>query len=277
MAALSALFMGSIRLAQRVAQRLPASWYAQVRTRWHRLRQTLPPHLASRAFEGIPGRVHVVDYMHRDVRHVAAAGQDAVRNLDAALAAAGRSWGDIRRCLDYGCGYGRVLRWLTGRGFEIVSADVNAHGVAFCAAEFGTTPFVIPRGREDWALPGSFDLIWVGSVLTHLAADTCEALVVRLAHALNPRGLLVFTTHGELQGDGAQYGRDVHERAAAIQAALAAGEVVFVPTREDPAWGQTFHPRPAVRAALQRLGLRLLHEAPRGWDAHQDVWTVTRG
>jgi len=272
----SRIAMHLIRASQRVANLLPTSWYAFLRVRWRRLRGLLPARIASERFEGVPGRIHVTDYMHLEgeVDRFAAVGQDAVRNLQASLRAGGRAWEDVHRCLDYGCGYGRVLRWLVGRGFEVVAADVNAQAVSFCAAEFASTPFLIPPNRNDWALPGKYDLIWVGSVLTHLTPEACRALLTRLANALTPIGLLVFTTHGDVSGSGKQYGKDIAKNANTIRNALAAGEVVFVGSRENPTWGQTFHPPEAVRATIEELGLRLLREAPRGWDDHQDVWTV---
>lgn len=275
---LSWVALRSVRAAQKVSRVLPASWYAFLRVRWHNLRNRLPPGIASRQFHGLPGRLHVTDYMHLEsgISRYIAIGREAVQNIDATLVAASRTWAEVTRFLDYGCGYGRVLRWLGGRGFEVVGADVNAQAVRFCATEFGATPFLIPLGRDDWTLPGSFDLIWVGSVLTHLTQQECTTVLTRLAGALRPAGLLVFTTHGEVRGSGLEYGKDVARVTPQIGAALAAGEVMFVPNRETPAWGYTFHSRAAVEVIIAALGLRLVRFAPRAWDAHQDVWGVTR-
>ena len=270
--------MRSIRAAQRIAELLPASWYATVRVFWHRLRRSLPLRISARAFAGLPGPVHVTDYMHLEggISRYSSIGQSAVANIEATLSAAGLTWADVTRLLDYGCGYGRVLRWLKGRGFELVAADVNAQAVRFCATEFGATPFLIPLAQNGWALPGSYDVIWVGSVVTHLTSEGGASLLTRLAASLNRGGVLVFTTHGQVRGSGLEYGKDVLRAATEIRTRLAAGGVAYVPSREDPAWGQTFHSPRAVESTLAKIGMQVLRFTPRGWDDHQDVWGVQR-
>lgn len=41
-----------------------------------------------------------------------------------------------------------------------------------------------------------FDIVWVGSVFTHLPEDSAKDLMARLLASLKPRGVLAITTHG---------------------------------------------------------------------------------
>ena len=42
-----------------------------------------------------------------------------------------------------------------------------------------------------------FDLIYVGSLYSHLPRERFEAYLRRMFDALAPQGLLIFTTHGD--------------------------------------------------------------------------------
>ncbi len=96
------------------------------------------------------------------------------------------------RILDYGCGYGRVLRDLASLGFA------NAIGV-------DSSALMIDRGRREDprldlrvidGLPvplaeQSFDLVLLFAVLTCIASDTDQSgLVAELFRLLRPGGLL---------------------------------------------------------------------------------------
>ena len=98
----------------------------------------------------------------------------------------------LETILDYGCGYGRVTRWLCAAfpDARISVTDLNMQAAEWCAKQFQCV-------RIDLAPPvAAFDLIWVGSVFTHLKAEVAEALLERLLAALKPNGVLAITTHG---------------------------------------------------------------------------------
>jgi len=105
---------------------------------------------------------------------------------------------DIKSILDFGCGYGRVLRALRARwpDADIVATDLIANAVEFCAEAFGVTTVQGNEDLSDANFGRTFDLIWVGSVFTHLPSNRWEQMLKHLSDHLAPDGVLVFTTHG---------------------------------------------------------------------------------
>jgi SAM-dependent methyltransferase len=98
--------------------------------------------------------------------------------------------------LDFGCGYGRVTRWFCAAfpDARIFVTDINRQGAEWCAAHLPCTAI------DPEPLAGNFDLIWVGSVFTHLPTLRAEALLERLLAALRPDGVLALTIHGRAVG-----------------------------------------------------------------------------
>jgi len=99
--------------------------------------------------------------------------------------------------LDLPCGHGRVLRWLRAHyGYaDITACDLDRDGVDFCAKQFGAKPvYSLP----DLQLPfqSQFDLIWVGSLVTHLRRDRWLATLDCLVKWTKECGVIVFTTQG---------------------------------------------------------------------------------
>ena len=79
---------------------------------------------------------------------------------------------------------------------ELIGCDVNREGVDFCAEQFGAVPVYSDPDPTLIDLDGSFDLIWVGSLLTHLDADRLPGLPRPLPPHLAEGGLLLFSSHG---------------------------------------------------------------------------------
>ena len=72
--------------------------------------------------------------------------------------------------LDFVCGHGRVLRSLAADfpRAGLTAADVDSGGVNFCAKTFGAVPMYFNTDFSRLVFNTKFDLIWVGSVFTHL-------------------------------------------------------------------------------------------------------------
>jgi SAM-dependent methyltransferase len=100
--------------------------------------------------------------------------------------------------LDFGCGAGRVTRWLCAAFPEalIQACDVREDDLVFVKQSLGVSTWV--SGIDIAALkpPIPYDVIWVGSVFTHLSAKTSSNLFTKLMGWLNPNGVLIFSVHG---------------------------------------------------------------------------------
>lgn len=127
------------------------------------------------------------------------AGRSALDAIRAGLDAAGKSGSEIRRILDLPCGHGRVLRYVKAAypDAELTACDLLKDGVDFCASVLGAVPLYSHENSDEIPLkPGYYDLIWVGSLFTHLDVKQWRAILARLLWSLREGGVLVFSAHG---------------------------------------------------------------------------------
>ena len=101
------------------------------------------------------------------------------------------------RILDFASGYGRVSRFLAGYyGPERVCvSDIKADAVDYMVERMGVSGF---HSVEDPALldvEDRFEVIFVGSLFSHLNQDLCRKWLEKLVSLTEPEGLLVFSTH----------------------------------------------------------------------------------
>lgn len=103
-----------------------------------------------------------------------------------------------RTIVDFGCGHGRVLRWLNALfpNAHLIAVDRVADPVNFCAETFGATPFIANSSFDDLNICNENDLIWLGSVYTHLPMFLWIQLTESLLKVLTHRGLLSFSIAG---------------------------------------------------------------------------------
>jgi len=125
-----------------------------------------------------------------------ASGQWAMRRIKLAMLAANKR--SFSRILDLPSGYGRVLRVLKAAfpEAEITACDIHRPAVDFCERVFGAIPVYSTERPEDIPLEGPFDLIWVGSLLTHVDEPQWDSFLDLFERLTEPGGLLVFTALG---------------------------------------------------------------------------------
>lgn len=133
------------------------------------------------------------------------AGARAVQCIDLALSAAQME--RVGSVLDFGAAGGRVLRSLKAAfpDAELSACEYADKLLDFCGETFGART-VPAHDDPDQIELDSYDLIWVGSVLTHLDRERWPRFVRLFASALKRSGVVVFTTYGrftsELLRDG---------------------------------------------------------------------------
>lgn len=106
---------------------------------------------------------------------------------------------NIRSILDLPCGHGRTLRFLKAAFPEavITACEIDKDGVDFCVNTFGVRGAYSTSNPVEIPIKEKFDLIWCGSLLTHLNQDKWHGFIKFFSDHLEENGVLIFTTHGE--------------------------------------------------------------------------------
>lgn len=203
-------------------------------------------------------------------------GRDALRAIGLALRSDGGGR-TLRTILDFPCGHGRVLRTMRAAlpTAHITACDLDSEAVDFCAATFGATPAYSDEDPDRITLDGSFDLIWCGSLLTHLDHPLWPTFLGLFERVLSPHGLLVFTVHGPHIANDVRRGarsfplqrqehllKDFDETGFAYRPYI--GQDGYGISMAAPAW--------VTSCLLQRRGLVLKAYFARGWNRNHDVY-----
>jgi hypothetical protein len=91
------------------------------------------------------------------------------------------------------------MRFLAARLTQasLTPCDIADDAIGFCARRFGARPVRSSPSFTDVDLRERFDLIWCGSLVTHIDAAGIEAILRLLARLLERNALAVVTAHGE--------------------------------------------------------------------------------
>jgi SAM-dependent methyltransferase len=206
--------------------------------------------------------------------HYLESGRSALRCVRAALTAAGKT--DVRRILDLPCGHGRVLRVLKAAfpRAALTACDIDRDGVDFCAAQFGAEPVYSVEDPALIPVRGPFDLIWVGSLLTHLDAPAWPAFLSRFRSLLGPDGVCVFTAHGVGAGEYIRAGRSKYglPDPGKLLALYERHGFGFVPYQPGGRYGVSMSSAAWVIGQIHRLpDTRVVMYTEKGWHNHQDA------
>ena len=129
-------------------------------------------------------------------RHYMAVGYDAMRIIVDALCSNDRP--PPRSILDFPSGSGRVTRHLRAMfpTARIGACDLYEYHVDFCAKTFGAEPLLSTIDLDNLNVGADWDLIFCGSLLTHLDADHCLAAIRFMERSLSTTGIAVATVEG---------------------------------------------------------------------------------
>jgi SAM-dependent methyltransferase len=167
-------------------------------------------------------KVHSDDQMYvaSAAREYLTVGLSALRCVDKALKISRTK--AVRTILDLPCGHGRVLRFLKAAFPEarVVACDIDAMAVSFCKRAFSVGA-ILSNETFTLSLPMKFDLIWCGSLVTHIDEARARDLLRFFYANLAPGGLCLVTTHGQTS---AQWLRTGDPRASAYRGLSVSGQ-----------------------------------------------------
>lgn len=208
-------------------------------------------------------------------------GKSALDAIKHAQALAGLD--DFSSILDFPSGHGRVLRWLKAAypRAHLTACDILPDAVDWCVRELGATGVYSSREPELGMFADRYDLVFVGSLLTHVDVPMWNRLIGLWHDLLVTNGLLVITTHGEYAAQRMRAGHLYGYPALQVKRLLRAYDHAgFGFLEESPAsvdYGITLSkPEWVLRETLGRKDLRVVLVTEQLWDNHQDVFAFVR-
>jgi SAM-dependent methyltransferase len=122
--------------------------------------------------------------------------------LSLTLERMGRSWDDFHHVLDWGCGSGRVLRYLPPSSFSrLVGVDIDQDNIRWCETAYPTAQFAqVPLNPPTSLKSNDFDLVLGISVFTHLREESQKLWLSELARITKKGAILLVTILGPIGG-----------------------------------------------------------------------------
>jgi hypothetical protein len=214
-------------------------------------------------------------------------GESALENIVHALILSWRS--DVIRLLDVPCGHGRVMRHLriAFPSSQLFACDIDKPGVDYCAENFDAIGIYSAPDLTEVALPHDLDVIWVGSLFTHLDKVRTDAWLRYLIHHLSDHGVLIATFHGLFTLSEQKHrpfladGRiekliEDYDRADFGYASYFIDEITEAEKLNNDYGISISHPRAIIGMASSISGIRILSYRERGWANNHDVLVVTK-
>jgi len=213
--------------------------------------------------------------------HYYKVGLSAISCISEAVRLAGLT--EVRSILDLPCGSGRVLRFLVHRfpEAEITASELERGPVEFCVRTFGAQAAYSSADLSEVSLGKKFDLIWCGSLVTHLNHRSIRELLLVFQRHLSSKGLLIFTTHGDFVARRLSQRELIYmlteEQSKRVSENYPVGGYAFEDYVDAKDWGVSLTSPEWIRRQVRELGgLREVFFKERGWDNHQDVFGFVR-
>ncbi len=197
-------------------------------------------------------------------------GHYCFKTIENIVKSLGISLGNTGCFLDFACGYGRVTRFLAQEfaPHKIWVSDIYKDAVDFQKKYFKVNGFYSYADPSHVEFPGKFDIIYAGSLFSHLPENRFKQWLSALWGTLNDGGILIFSTHGErLCPSGTQ---------------MSPSGFAFVGRSESRTlsaeeYGITFVTSGWVKQLAARLGINNIQFLQQELCGFQDIYVATKG
>ena len=228
-------------------------------------------------------KVHHADAMYLGKpAHYLSVGLSATRAIKEAIEKYDKDFVP-KNILDLPCGYGRVLRFLRVMFPDsvVTAAEINTRYIDFCTRHFSAVPLVSKENLSELEVPHKYDLIWCGSLCTHLDLDKTSQLISFFHDHLADNGICIFTTHGEfsierLKEGKARYNLTDDSKKSIVSQYEASG-YGYADYPYTSGYGISAVSYEKMSEIAQNAGSwnELLFKH-RGWDNHQDIYAYSK-
>jgi SAM-dependent methyltransferase len=126
-------------------------------------------------------------------------GRKCAQDIDTSLHSINRELNSFNSILDFGCGCGRTLLFLSQLSNKpsYHGTDIDGQAITWSAKNLRFSRFNINNDMPPLIYDSeTFDLIYAISVFTHLDEDRQFSWLSELKRVLKPKGILLLTLHG---------------------------------------------------------------------------------
>lgn len=183
----------------------------------------------------------------------------------------------VHNILDLPCGHGRVLRHLRNEfaNANITACEIDRDGVDFCVDTFNALGVYSDNNLSKINLNGKFDLIWCGSLITHVDMYRAQEFLNFFIDKLETNGVLVVTVHGWNSFDMLEiYGEIDADKIRREYNTCGYG---YSDYKGYESYGISIMKPSWIMSYIEHSkNTRLLYYSERLWDNHQDVLALQK-
>jgi SAM-dependent methyltransferase len=217
-------------------------------------------------------------FVKGDEDHYFNVGLSGLKQILISLSCAQKDKSEIKTILDFASGWGRELRFIKAYfpNAEITAGEVDKKALRFCKDKFGVDILLSDNDFGQIQTAKKFDLIWCGSLITHLNRSKSAKLLEFFCNVLNEDGILSFTTQGRfakhlLDTEKYMYNLDKEESETLKQQYELTG-YGYVDYRGVNDYGLSLiKPSWIIEFLEKNENIKIILYNEKGYDNHQDV------
>ena len=147
----------------------------------------------------MPDDINLARIGAQNLQHYKSVGFDKFMRLQEVLSKyTNKSFSDMGRILDWGCGCGQVLRYFNRyNNVEVNGADIDSVNIKWCESNLDFAKFYqVPLKPPTDFTTGYFDLIFGISVVTHLRENDQSDWLAELSRISKKGAIVLLSVHG---------------------------------------------------------------------------------